>query len=439
MRKILLAALLMSSTFLVPQLVMAETLMGALAKTYNNNARLNADRASVRASDENIAIAKSAYRPMVNAFSSYTRSRMRSFNPYETIGSIGIQLDQRIFDGFITKNTVASAEKQAEAQREFLRNSEQNQLFDAVQIYADVYAARRIAELRQVNLAALEEQVRAVRARLEVGEGTRTDLAQSEAQRSQAVSQLHLADANVKSREALYQQIVGDEPDRLGAPPVAPNLPANIELGYQIAAAEHPAILSAQYAVDAASYMVKARQGEALPQLDFSARTAYNDTHGGATPSGTSQSIGFTLSIPIYQGGRNTARVRQSKEQLGQAQIEVDLYRDQVRAQLASAWSQLEGARASVLAYREGVRANEIALEGRIQENRVGQATTLDVLTSRTFLIDAQISLVMAERDVIVASYAVIQALGRMDATNLELQVTKYDPLDHYRAVRNRW
>jgi len=418
--------------------------MGALAKTYNNNARLNADRAAVRASDENIALAKSAYRPMVSAFSSYTRSRSVNQNlggggSYRNVASIGIQLDQRIFDGFVTKNTVISAEKQAQAQREFLRNSEQNRLFDAVQAYADVYAARRITQLRQTNLAALEEQVRAVRARLEVGEGTRTDLAQSEAQRSQAVSQLHQARADVKSREALYRQIVGDDPAQLAPPPMAAKLPSTIDLGYQIAAAEHPAILSAQYAVDAASYTVKARKGEFLPQLALSARTAYDEIDVGQGNSGRTGTIGLTLSVPIYQGGRTTAQLRQSKENLGQAQIEVDLYRDQVRAQMASAWSQLEGARASVVAYREGVRANQIALDGRIQENRVGQATTLDVLTSRTFLIDSQISLVMAERDVIIASYAVIQALGRMDATNLGLQVVKYDPLDHYRAIRNKW
>jgi len=412
--------------------------MGALAKAYQNNV-LKADRASVRAFDENIAIARSGFRPMISAYSSYTRSRNIGSTLYNNVGSVGIQLDWRIFDGLITKNTVAATEMQAQAQREYLRNSEQNQLFNAVQAYTDVYAARRIVGLRQANLTALEEQVRASRARLEVGEGTRTDLAQAEAQRSQALSMLYQARADVKSREALYRQIIGEAPDRLEGPPQANKLPDHIDLGFQIASAEHPAILAAGYAVDAASYTVKAREGEFLPKLDFSAQTAYNHTYDGLAPNGRSESIGLRLSVPIYQGGRSSAQVRQSKEQLGQAQIEVDLYRDQVRAQLASAWSQLEGARASVTAYRESVRANQIALDGRTQENRVGQATTLDVLTSRTFLIDAQISLVMAERDVVAASYAVIQALGRMDAGNLGLAVARYDPLEHYQAVRGKW
>jgi len=212
--------------------VQAETLMGALAKAYQNNSVLNADRASVRVVDENIALARSAFRPMVSAYSSYTRSRNFNSSSYNNVGSIGIQLDQRIFDGFVTKNNVAAAEKQAQAQREYLRNSEQNQLFNAVQAYTDVYAARRIADLRQANLTALEEQVRASRARLEVGEGTRTDLAQAEAQRSQALSMLYRARADVKSREALYRQIVGDAPDKLESPPQAGKLPDHIDLGF---------------------------------------------------------------------------------------------------------------------------------------------------------------------------------------------------------------
>jgi len=436
---LLLATCALASVFFCTASARAETLMGALAKAYQNNSALKADRASVRVFDENIAIARSAFRPMISAYSSYTRSRAISSTLYNTVGSIGIQLDQRIFDGFVTKNNVAAVEKQTQAQREYLRNSEQNQLFNAVQAYVDVYAARRIAGLRQANLTALEEQVRASRARLEVGEGTRTDLAQSEAQRSQALSMLYQARADVKSREALYRQIIGENPEKLEGPPQARKLPDHIDLGFQIAGAEHPAILAAGYAVEAASYTVKAREGDLLPTLDFSASTSYNHTYDGLAPGGRSESVGIRLNIPIYQGGRSSAQIRQSKEQLGQAQIEVDLYRDQVRAQLASAWSQLEGARASVTAYRESVRANQIALDGRIQENRVGQATTLDVLTSRTFLIDSQISLVMAERDVVAASYAVLQALGRMDAGNLGLQVVHYDPLAHYQAVRGQW
>lgn len=440
MKKILLTAFLMSGVvFALSKPVSAETLLGALAKAYNSNSALNSDRATVRIYDEDIAIARSGYRPSINAFGGYSRGRNLTTNYYSTVGSVGIQLDQRIFDGFITKNSVAAAETQAQAQREFLRNSEQNMLLQAVQAYADVYTARRIAAYRQENLAALEEQVRADRARLEVGEGTRTDLAQSEAQRSQAISRLFQARADVKSKEAAYRHVVGDAAGPLQSPPATMNLPVTIDDGFRIALSEHPAILASKYAVDAASYAVKVKEGALLPHLDVTASTSYNEVYNGVGNSGRSDSVGMQLNVPVYQGGSLSAQVRQSKEKLGQAQIQVDSIRDQVREQLVSAWSQLEGAKSAAIAYRDSVRSSKIALNGRIQENIVGQATTLDVLNFRTMVIDSQINLALAERDVIVAGYAVKVALGRLSAASLGLQVTGYDPKEHYRAVKDKW
>lgn len=439
MKKILLTALITAGSLLSCNAAFSETLMGALAKAYNNNTTLNSDRAGVRIVDEDIAIAKSGYRPTINGFAGYSRGQSVTTRYYSTVGSIGIQLDQKIFDGFVTRNSVAAAEMQAQAQREFLRNSEQNQLLAAVEAYSDVYTARRIAILRQQNLAALEEQVRADRARLEVGAGTRTDLAQSEAQRSQAISQLHQAQADVKSKEAVYRQVIGVEADSLAAPAAPRNLPAGKDQGLQIALAEHPAILSSRYAVDAASYVVKTREGALLPQVGVTASTSYNELYNGPGRGGRSDSVGVQMDVPIYQGGRTSAQIRQSKEQLTQAQIQVDLNEDQVRQSLISSWAQLQAAQASRIAYKDSVNANQIALNGMVEENRVGEATTLDVLISRNMLIDSQINLVIAERDVVVAGYAVKVALGRLSAASLGLQVVTYDPLEHYNAVRNKW
>lgn len=440
MKKRLLTVLWISAAALAPaQPAAAENLRGALTKAYTNNSALNSDRASVRIYDEDVAIAKSGYRPYINGFGSYSRGRSATTAHYTTAGSIGIQLNQKIFDGFITKNSVAAAKTQAQAQREFLRNSEQNLLFSAVEAYADVYAARRIAAYRAANLAALEEQVRSDRAKLDVGDGTRTDLAQSEAQRSQAVSQLSQAQANVKSKEATYRRIVGEQAGALEPPPASSGVPKSLEQGFFTASVEHPAILSAKYAVDAASYGVKVKEGALLPRLDATASASYNDIYNGPTiGNGRSNSVGLQLSVPVYQGGALSAQVRQSKEQLGQAEIQVDSIRDQVREQLVSAWSQLAGARSAAYAYRDSVKAGKIALEGRVQENIVGQATTLDVLNSRSMLIDAQVGLVNAERDLIVAGYAVQVALGHMGAGALGLPVRPYDAKEHYNAVRNK-
>lgn len=439
-KKALLTALLLSSAVFGSSSAHAENLMGALAKAYTNNGNINSSRAAARITDEDIAIAKSNFRPQIEGVSSYSRGRSAATSRYSTAGSIGVQLSQKVFDGFVTKNTVASAEVKAQAQREYLRNEEQTQLVNAVVAYSDVYQYRRIALLHRQNLAALEEQVRADRARLEVGEGTRTDLAQSEAARSVAVSNVSQAEADVKMAEASYRQIIGDNPGKLDTPPAAKEMPVSADAGYKIGAAIHPAILYAKYLIDASSYNVKSKEGALLPQVDLSASTSYSKIYDGPSAGGgLSNSLGLSVNVPIYQGGRTSAQIRQSKEQLGQARIQLDLAQDSVRESMSASWSQLEGAKASVVAYRDSVRAAEIALDGRMQENKVGQATTLDVLNSRTQLITAQISLVTAERNVIVASYNVQSAAGKMTPERLGLHVVKYDPIEHNKAVKDKW
>ncbi|WP_246588342.1 TolC family outer membrane protein [Bartonella raoultii] len=405
--------------------VCAETLMDAFSKAYVNNAKLNSERAAVRISSDDVVIARSGLLPQIEGVGSYGRNKA-VMGPYTTSGSIGIKLNQRLFDGFITQNTFLAAQLKLQAQHEYLRNAEQNVFLDTVTAYANLYQARRIADLRRENLAALEEQVRSNKAKFDVGEGGRVDLSQAQAARSVAVSELSLARADVKAAEAVYRQVVGSDPERLKRPPVAQGLPVNLDTAYRISVALHPAILYAQYLIDARSYNVKAKEGALLPKVDFSAAASYNRIYSGVGEDGVSKSIGLSVHIPIFEGGRTSAQIRQSKEQLGQAHLQLDLAKSSTRQALTSAWFQLEGARASVIAYRESVRAAEIAFKGRIQENHVGQATTLDVLNSRTQLINAQIALAMAERNVVVASYSVQSFIGKLTAKYLGLKEVKY-------------
>jgi len=433
------AAALLAGTVLSGQSALSENLSGALVKAYKNNATLNSSRAGVRVQDENVAIAKSNYRPQITG--SYDASRSRApTSGYRTSGTVGIQLNQMLFDGFQTKNNVAAAETQVYAQRENMRNDEQNTLYSAVSAYMDVYQNRQIAVLREKNLAAMNEQVRAARARLDVGEGTRTDVAQAEASRSTAVAELNSARANVKSAEATYVRIVGAQPDRLAAAAAAKNLPKSPNEAFAVAQAGHPGILATQYAVNAAGYNVKAKEGAMLPTVGLSAGASRLDTYAGSTVGdGNSASVGIGVTIPIYTGGRTSAQIRQSKEQLGQARIEVDVVRDQVREAIGSAWSQLEAARASVKANRDGIAAAQLALDGVIEERKVGQRTTLDVLNAQNDLTAAEITLVQSEHDVVVASYALLNATGRMTSKQMGLQVAEYKPEEHYDAVKDKW
>ncbi|WP_375623778.1 MULTISPECIES: TolC family outer membrane protein [unclassified Bartonella] len=412
-------------SILLSETVCAETLMEAFSKAYKHNAKLNSERAAVRISSDDVVIARSGLLPQVEGVGNYGRNKSFT-SPYITSGSIGVRLNQRLFDGFITQNIFSSAQVKLQAQREYLRNVEQNTFLETVTAYANVYHARRVADLRRENLAALEEQVRSNKAKFDVGEGGHVDLAQAQAARSVAVSELSLARADVKAAEAVYRQVIGSDPKKLKRPPVAKDFPVNLDMAYQMSVVMHPAILYAKYLVDASVYNVKAKEGALLPKVDFSATASYNRIYSGAGEDGVSKSIGLSVSVPIFEGGRTSAQIRQSREQLGQAQLQLDLAHSNTRQALTSAWFQLEGARSSVIAYRESVRAAEIALKGRVQENRVGQATTLDVLNSRTQLINAQIALAMAERNAVVASYSVQSSIGKLTASYLGLKTIKY-------------
>jgi outer membrane protein len=272
-------------------------------------------------------------------------------------------------------------------------------------------------------------------------------VAQADAARAAAVAQLSAARSQAASSAAIYRQVVGDEPGNLkSASPLAKLLPKGLDQAVGLASGEHPAIIATQHLVDAAGFTVKSSEGALLPQISASAGVSrsYRNTEGslsGTLNDGTSDaaSIGATLTVPIYQGGRVSAQVRQNKEQLGQARIEVDVQRDRVRAAVTSAWTQYIAARESVEANRALISAAQLALNGVIEERNVGQRTTLDVLNAQSDVIDAQINLANSEREVVVASYAILSATGRLSARRLGLQVTEYRPEEHYNAVKDKW
>ncbi|MBX3596165.1 MAG: TolC family outer membrane protein [Rhizobiaceae bacterium] len=453
-RKKLFATVLAFSTALASP-AFAETITSALAKAYQYNSSLNSARADVRVTDENVPLAKSGYRPQISGSASYTlsnnridRLRASGYRKSESqSGSVGVELRQMIFDGFQTRNNVAAAVAQVRAANQSLRNTEQTTLFNAAQAYMDVIRDRQVAALTQQNLAFLDEQVRAAKSRFEVGEGTRTDVAQAEASRANAVAMLSGSRANIARSSANYREYIGDDPGKLSpASPLSKLLPKSLESAIAAALDEHPAIQASKHLVDAADYGVKSAEGAILPQLnlfagvsrDYSGSEVDGNESGQNTWSRSAQ-IGAQLSIPIYQGGRTSAAVRQAKESLGKARIDVDVNRDTVRNAVASAWASYVSATEGVRAQRAVAEAARLALNGVIEERNVGQRTTLDVLDAQADVIEAQINLVSDEHDVVVASYAILSAMGRLTAKNLGLNVAEYDPQEHYRAVKDKW
>lgn len=430
----------------------AQTMKDSLSSAYSNNPSLNQARAQLRSIDEGVPIAKSGIRPQVyGSFSAssqytglhgaYSSLSNQKFNTSGTNNPIGMSLNftQPIFQGFQTKNSVLQAEAAVRAQRELLRNSEQSVLLDAATSFEDVIQNTSIVGLRKSDVTFLNEQVKASNDRLDVGEGTRTDVSQSEARYAQAQSDLNFAEANLASSKATFRQVTGlDARNLVDNLNLAAKLPPSLDRALAIGQDNHPAVQSAIHNVDVAQFNVKTLEGQFLPDVSLNGSVGRTYDNGSADYADSAQ-VTLNVNIPIYQGGRVSAQVRQAKEDLGYARIQVDILRDQVRQAVVQAWADYQASVASIQAARTGVFAQQLALQGVIEEQKVGQRTTLDVLDSQRDLVDAQVTLVQAERNKVVAAYSLLSATGQLGVDMLDLRVARYQPQQHYQAVKDKW
>ena len=427
-----------------PSPALAETLTGALAKAYEFAPTLNAVRAAQRALDEGVAIARSDYRPTVTGNAEYGISGSPAFSGPTggpTIsGSVAVQ--QRLFDGFQRQNAVRGAKAAVFAGQEDLRASEQETLLAAVTAYVAVIRDGRIVGFRRQNIAFLDEQLASAQARFEVGEGTRTDVAQARAERAAAIAELQSAEATLAGSEALYVQVVGERPTGLAAPSPARSLvPPSLDRAVAVALGTHPDIRSAQFTAEETAFGVKQAEGLFLPKLDVtgSASRTRAATQRGDRETNSAFSLNAQLTVPLYQGGRASASVRQAKERLSQARIGVDIARTQVRADVVQAYARFQAARAARSSTDAQIAAARLALEGLIEERNVGQRTTLDVLLGRQALINAQIAEAQNDAVIVSSSYEVVEAVGRLTAEQLGLHVQRFEPDEHYVAVVDKW
>ncbi|MDK1388140.1 outer membrane channel protein TolC [Sinorhizobium sp. 8-89] len=442
-RKAALWAAVSTSVLIAPHATLAETISGAMAKAYANNPDLNAARAGLRATDEGVPIAKAGYRPQVSASATGTLTRVdaertgtRDFHS----GQIGISITQMIFDGFQTLNNVRAAESNVFSSRETLKANEIQILLAAAQAYANIARDQQVVSIRRQNLAFLREQLNASQARLEVGEGTRTDVSQAEAELANAQSLLVSAIAQLKQSEAVYVQIVGAAPTGIRQPaPANKAMPRSLDQAVATGLRENPQILAAQYAVDTAGFQVKSAEGTMLPGVVLQGAVTRNTGNVGTGLDDTTASITARVEVPIYQGGAEYGQIRQAKEILGQQRILVDSARASVQQTVVSAYAQLDSALARITASRSQISAANLALEGVIEERKVGQRTTLDVLDSQQDVLDAQEALAGAQRDAVVASYSLLAAMGRLTVKTQGLAVAEYRSEEHYEAVKDKW
>jgi outer membrane protein len=437
----------------------AESLMSALARAYDGNPDLNQQRANVRVRDEDSPRAAGGLRPKASISASagpqfsvikipagraqLTNARSFSYDKYTGYPrGATLNLSQTLFDGGRTQNSVRQAESGVFAARATMRLTEQATLQNGATAYMNVLRDTAVLDLRKNNVSVLEQQLRQTRDRFDVGDVTRTDVAQAEASLEQARSDYYAAQAQLKNSVANYRQIIGVEPKQLQpAQSLERLLPKSLDQAIRIALVEHPGVVAAMHQVDAAELNVKVAEGTLLPSLSVNGQVSqqYDSFLGEPYTRQFSAGANGRLDIPLYQGGTEYATIRQAKEQLGQNRLNADVQRDSVRASVVSSYGLLETAKAQIMSGQAAVKAAEIALAGVREEAKVGQRTTLDVLNAQQTLLNARVNLVIAQRDRIVASFAALGSIGRLSATEIDLAVIVYDPATHFEQVKDKW
>jgi outer membrane protein len=446
MRHGLRCAGIVAVTLAVGHPAKAETLESALSRAYAANPTLNSNRAALRGVDENVAQAKSGYRPTVSGSADIglarTEGRVQTLdiNNVTRPGGASLTVNQTLFNGFQTDNQTRRAESNVLSTRETLRAVEMNTLFSAAQAYMFVLSDTANLELRRNNVEVLEEQLRQTRDRFNVGEVTRTDVAQAEARLAGARSEVSGAEATLRASIGTYRRFIGVEPRQL-APgrPLDRYVPANLDAAVTIGLKEHPQILASMHAVDVAEASVKVLEGQLYPTAGLSGTVQQRfDSQFPGDRSLNAQIVG-RISVPLYEGGLTYSQIRQAKELVGQRRIEVEDVRDQIRSAIVTSWGRLEASKAQVIASQAQVQANEVALNGVREEARVGQRTTLDVLNAQQELLNSRVNLILAQRDRVVNSYGVVQTIGRLTVRFTALPVAAYSPKEHFDQVKDLW
>ncbi len=421
----------------------AQTLEDALVYAYQNNPALQAQRARLRAVDEEVPAALAGWRPTVEIAGDIGASYSRTDGMVPNAGShttaphgVGLTATAPLYQGGRVSAQIDSAENRVNAGRAQLQAVEQSILLDTVTAYMDVLRFLSEIELSRSSERVVRRQLQAAMDRLEVGEVTRTDVAQAEARLAQAGAERVAAEGGMMSARAMYQQVTGQVPSTLSWPPVPMGLPESEEDALAAANDANPSITAASFIAQAAQADIGAASAALRPQISIVGDLRQRFDNSNLIDQTTDASIRASVRVPLYQGGAANARIRQSKQIAAQRLLELDESRRTVQEMVAQAWRALTSARAQIAAFESQVAAAAVALDGVEQETRVGLRTTLDVLDAEQEHFKAQINLVRAQREEIVAAYQLKAAIGALTAQQLGLPVDLYDPEAYYRSVR---
>jgi TolC family type I secretion outer membrane protein len=432
-------AALLATVLWVPQ-ADADSLTDALVKAYQTNPQLLAERANLRASDEDVAQAIAQWRPRISLNADYSKIHSES----KTDGlprslartepwSADVTATQTVFAGGRILAQRRQADALVNAGRARLHSTEQSVFLGTISSYMNVVRDESVLKLNQTNVELLKKQLEAAQARFDVGEITRTDVAQAEARLAAGRASETTAQATLKASRLAYERAVGEAPGTLDAKPPVPALPESEVQAREIANVQNPTLVGARAQEDAARYGIDFAVGQMLPTVTVQASYGRSgQERGPAETIGDDTRLTATATVPLYQGGAEWSNVRQAKELNNRARLNVEDARRATDESVQNAWEAYRAARDSSEANRQQVKASEIAFEGVQQELEVGSRTTLDVLDQQQELLNARVALVRTERDEVVASYSLLSAVGKLTARDLELPVQVYDPVENY-------
>jgi outer membrane protein len=432
----------------LPALAHAETLREALTSAYRNNPAILSALLSVKSTAENIALAKSAKLPTLGASvgvnNSYTFNGKNEPLDIPAV-SLGLSYNQTLFDNFKSDADIEAARAITEASRYSLQNSEQNVFLAVVQAYMGVIRDTQLVQLRQENVSFYQAQVKSAKDRLDIGEGTKIDVSQAEARLAQGTAAYQSAVTSLQTSRASYERYVGHPPRNLTTSyRLGTLMPKNLDVAISEAVSSHPAILAAKAGVRAAQANSDAANAAFGPTLNFTSSIGStvigpDNAFGGPNDASPRVSAGFSLSIPIYGGGRYGASIRKSNIEQIKSEVDALATRDQIKESVISAWSSLQNSNAQITSANTAVASGELSLEGVVQSRDVGQSTTLDVLNAQSELTSIREGLIQANAGKVIASFALVAATGHLTAADLSLDVEIQTGEDYIAKVEDVW
>lgn len=423
--------------------VAAETLNDALRWAYETNPELAAARAAVRRADEAMPIGRAGMRPDVSGTVSFSQDLDDQLNDFGRVTVAGVRITQPVWAGGRVQAQLDAADARIGAAREILRSVENRIIADTVEAYAEVLATREEVRLNRNQVKVLREQLRASSDRFEVGDVTRTDVAQSQARLADAEARLVAAEGNAQTAEQTYIRLVGRPPGELAPLPALPPLPPSVEAARELALANAPVLIAARYDEKAAADQVRAIRRERWGTASVNATFGYQIPAGGPFEQfrvdGLVGGINMNASIPIYTSGLLSSRTRQAEATQSEAVETIESTRRTVLEQTTNSWIAIETANSLIRSARASIDANRLAAEGVRQENLVGSRDIIEVLNAEQELLNSQVALVRAERTLYAAAYRLLQVIGRAEAAVLGVTDRLYDPTINFRRVNRSW